>query len=328
MVFRNFGGQKNRIDNPRDKIGNGAGIIAFFVEHKVAANLLMALIVLFGVYGLSQLKRQLMPDFGLELITIQVEWPGASAEDIETNVINAIEPEVRFINGVKEVNAIAFEGRGKVQIFFNQTASMSKALTAVQSAVSRISTFPVEIEKPIISQTVQRDEVCRIDISGPFSEKTLKFFARQMRDVLINLGLANVEFEGARDQEIWIEIPSDNLRELNLSLQEISSSLSSSSIDIPSGSINSGGVSRQIRSDQLARTPSDLRQIEIISRSSGEKLYLGDVAGISETFQENSSYRINNKGSSIGLVVYRTRGADSLISQQRVEKYMDTIAEK
>ena len=104
--------------------------------------------------------------------------------------------------------------------------------------------------------------------------------------------------------------------------------MSSSSIDIPSGSINSGGVSRQIRSDQLARTPSDLRQIEIISRSSGEKLYLGDVAGISETFQENSSYRINNKGSSIGLVVYRTRGADSLISQQRVEKYMDTIAEK
>ena len=87
-----------------------------------------------------------------------------------------------------------------------------------------------------------------------------------MRDYLINLGLANVEFEGARDQEIWIEIPSDNLRELNLSLQEISSSLSSSSIDIPSGSINSGGVSRQIRSDQLARTPSDLRQIEIISR--------------------------------------------------------------
>ena len=328
MVFRNFGGQKNRLENPRDKIGNSSGIIAFFVEHKVAANLLMALIVLFGIYGLSQLKRQLMPDFGLELITIQVEWPGASAEDIETNVINAIEPEVRFINGVKEVNAIAFEGRGKVQIFFNQTASMSKALTDVQSAVSRISTFPVEIEKPIISQTVQRDEVCRIDISGPFSEKTLKFFARQMRDDLINLGLANVEFEGARDQEIWIEIPSDNLRELNLSLQEISSSLSSSSIDIPSGSINSGGVSRQIRSDQLARTPSDLRQIEIISRSSGEKLYLGDVAGISETFQENSSYRINNKGSSIGLVVYRTRGADSLISQQRVEKYMETISEK
>jgi len=327
MVFSNYS-QKNRKYNSPDTVRHKGGIISFFSDHKVAANLLMALIILFGVYGLSQLKRQLMPDFGLELITIQVEWPGASAEDIETNVINAIEPEVRFINGVKEVNAIAFEGRGKVQIFFNQNVSMSKVLTDVQSAVSRISTFPTEIEKPIISQTIQRDEVCRIDISGPFSEKTLKFFARQMRDDLINLGLANVEFEGARDQEIWVEISSDNLRELDLSLQEISSSLSAASIDIPSGSINSGGVSRQIRSDQLARTPSDLRQIEIISRSSGEKLYLGDVAGVSETFQENSAYRINNRGSSIGLVVYRTRGADSLVSQERVEKYMETITEK
>ena len=76
-----------------------------------------------------------------------------------------------------------------------------------------------------------------------------------MRDDLINLGLANVEFEGARDQEIWIEIPSDNLRELDLSLQEISSSLASASIDIPSGSINSGGVSRQIRSSEVNPRP-------------------------------------------------------------------------
>ena len=60
MVFRNFGGQKNRIEDPRDKIGRGSGIIAFFVEHKVAANLLMALIVLFGIYGLSQLKSCLL----------------------------------------------------------------------------------------------------------------------------------------------------------------------------------------------------------------------------------------------------------------------------
>ena len=65
MVFRNFGGQKNRLENPRDKIGNSSGIIAFFVEHKVAANLLMALIVLFGIYVLYHLKRQLMADFGL-----------------------------------------------------------------------------------------------------------------------------------------------------------------------------------------------------------------------------------------------------------------------
>ena len=302
------------------------GIIAFFSRHKVAANLLMAILILYGAFGITQLKRQLMPDFGLELISVDVEWQGASAEDIESNIINAVEPEVRFINGVKEVNSTAFEGRAKMYISFKESVSMTKALTDVQSAVSRITTFPQDIEKPIVTQVLQRDEVCAIDISGPFSEQTLKFYARQIRDDLISLGLANVEFQGVRDSEIWVEISSDNLRELDLTLGQVSSELSSSSIDLPSGSINSGGVSRQIRSDRLARSPNELRDIEVVSKSSGEKVYLSDIANVYETFRVNSNYRVNSEGPSIGLKVYRTRGADSLVSQEAVEKYMTQVA--
>ncbi|MBC8225584.1 MAG: efflux RND transporter permease subunit, partial [Gammaproteobacteria bacterium] len=326
-MYKNYS-QKNKISSNKDKHIPSIGMIAFFSQHKVASNLLMILLILFGIFGLSQLKRQLMPDFGIEIVNINIQWPGASAEDVEENIINAIEPEVRFINGVNDVDAFAYEGRGKISVGFDDSVSMSKALTDVQSAVARIATFPQDIEKPVISQVVQRDEVCRIDISGPFSNKALKYFARQMRDDLINMGLANVEFEGARDQEIWIEVPSDNLRELDLSLEDISNRLAASSIDLPSGSINSGGTSRQIRSEQLARSPNELRKIEVLSKSSGEKLYLRDIANVYETFEENSPYRINNKGPSIGLVVYRTQGSDSLTSQQLVEEYMDDIAGK
>ncbi|MAJ30780.1 MAG: hypothetical protein CMQ73_05935 [Gammaproteobacteria bacterium] len=325
MVFKNYS-QKNRPINPRDTMQPDSGIIAFFSRHKVAANLLMAILILYGAFGITQLKRQLMPDFGLELVSVDVEWQGASAEDIESNIINAVEPEVRFINGVKEVNSTAFEGRAKMYISFKESVSMTKALTDVQSAVSRITTFPQDIEKPIVTQVLQRDEVCAIDISGPFSEKTLKFYARQIRDDLISLGLANVEFQGVRDSEIWVEISSDNLRELDLTLGQVSSELSSSSIDLPSGSINSGGVSRQIRSDRLARSPNELRDIEVVSKSSGEKVYLSDIANVYETFRVNSNYRVNSEGPSIGLKVYRTRGADSLVSQEAVEKYMTQVA--
>ena len=119
---------------------------------------------------------------------------------------------------------------------------MSKALTDIQSAVARISTFPQDIEKPVISEIVPKDEVCTIDISGPFSNKTLKYFARQIRDDLIKAGLASVEFEGARDKEIWIEVPTDNLRELDLSLEDISNRLAASSID----AITAGAPQRRV----------------------------------------------------------------------------------
>ena len=72
--------------------GLRSGIRTFFSQHKVAGNLLMILMILFGAYGLTQMKRQLMPDFGLELITIDVEWSGASAEHVEANIVDAIEP--------------------------------------------------------------------------------------------------------------------------------------------------------------------------------------------------------------------------------------------
>ena len=81
MVFKNYS-QKNRPINPRDTMQPDRGIIAFFSRHKVAANLLMAILILYGAFGITQLKRQLMPDFGLELISVDVEWQGASAEDI------------------------------------------------------------------------------------------------------------------------------------------------------------------------------------------------------------------------------------------------------
>ena len=106
-MYKNYS-QKNKVSSNKDKHIPSIGMIAFFSQHKVASNLLMILLILFGIFGLSQLKRQLMPDFGIEIVNINIQWPGASAEDVEENIINAIEPEVRFINGVNDVDAFAY----------------------------------------------------------------------------------------------------------------------------------------------------------------------------------------------------------------------------
>ena len=116
MTDKNY----NQINPEKGHSADGlrSGVITFFSRHKVAGNLLMMLVILFGIYGLTQMNRQLMPDFGLELITIDVEWSGASAEDVEANIIDAIEPEVRFIDKVEKVIATSYEGRTRMQLFF------------------------------------------------------------------------------------------------------------------------------------------------------------------------------------------------------------------
>jgi multidrug efflux pump subunit AcrB len=302
------------------------GIIAFFAGHRVAANLLMALMVLFGLWGITKLSRQVLPDIDLNIVNITVRWPGASPEDVEANVIEAIEPEVRFLDGIKKVRAMAYEGRGELQLEFKEKVDMSKALADAQSAIARITTFPQDIEKPVVSQFLQTDLVCRIQISGPFPERALKTIARDMRDELLRLGIPRVNMVGVRDSEIWVELTDDTLRALDLGVADVATRIDQASLDLPAGSIESGGVSQQLRSESLARSAPALGEIEIVSRVSGEKLRLRDVARIRETFEEGTVSQVRGeRDSSVSLVLGRTRGFDSIRSQQIVTDYLERM---
>jgi multidrug efflux pump subunit AcrB len=304
------------------------GAIVFFSEHPVAANLLLVLMILFGIWGITRLNRQVLPNLRVNAITVTVQWPGASPEDVESNVIEAIEPEVRFLDKADRVRAVAQEALASVTIEFDADADMSKALADVQSAIARVTTFPADIERPVIAEVLETDEVCQIEVSGPFPEQSLKLMARRVRDDLLNMGLSNIAMVGLRDTEIWVEISDDVLRELDLTLAEIATKVNETSLDLPAGSIESGGVSRQIRSEALARSAPRVGEIEVLSKASGEKLKLRDIARIHATFAENSVSHLHGGGASIGLIVRRSREVDSIEAQAKVTAYLARLRDE
>jgi multidrug efflux pump subunit AcrB len=297
-------------------------IMESFTQHKVAANLLMILMLLSGIWGLSQLNRQLMPDFTLELITVDISWPGASPRDVEANLLEALEDELRFIESADRVDSTAFEGRASAVVTFEDGADLAKGLTDIQSAVARITTFPTDSERPVISQVLPNELVGRLELSGPFPEKALKILAQQVRNDLLDLGLAQVEINGARDTEIWVDVPETELRRLDMSLNDVAERIGAESIDLPAGQVFSGNVSRQIRSEGLARNAAEVGDIEIMSTDTGEKLKLKDIAKVYEAFEEGSASHLVQGDSSIGIIIKRSRGIDSLTAQRKVEAYI------
>jgi multidrug efflux pump subunit AcrB len=288
------------------------GLIKLFSEHPVAGNLLMILMILFGSYGLTQLSRQVLPDFELDAINISVQWPGASPVDVEANILEAIEREIRFLENVEQVNSGATEGSAGITITYKEDTNMSAALTAVQAAVARIRTFPSDMERPVISQIIQGDDVCRIEVSGPFPEESLKRFAKRIRSDLLDRGMARITMVGLREAEIRVEISDDVLRQLDLTLNDISTRIAQSSLDLPSGSIESGGVLRQIRSETMARSAREVSEIEVLSQKTGEKLRLKDIARIYETFEDDAITHVLDDYTSVGLIVGRAKGVDSI----------------
>ena len=147
-----------------------ADLVRLFVRHRNAANLFMAILLVLGGVGLVRLNTQFFPDFGIDVVTVTVEWPGASAQDVDANIVEAIEPEVRYLDSVDRVISYATEGVATIVIEYEQGSDMQTALSDVESAVAQVNTLPDDAEKPRVKRVVRYDTIARIALSGPYSE--------------------------------------------------------------------------------------------------------------------------------------------------------------
>ena len=298
------------------------GLISLFVRHRNAANLTMVLMLIFGVYAIGKLNTQLFPTAHIDTITISIVWPGASAEDVSDTILDAIEPEVRFIEGVDKTTSYAREGAATIRLDFKAGSDMQKAQSDVESAVSRITTLPEEAESPEISRALFFDTVGKIALSGPFPESALKVFAKRMRDDLIARGIDRVTFTGLRDEEIHVEIAERELRRLDLTVGDIAQQIGANTRDRPSGVLD-GRVERQLRAETDAETPAGISRIEVKSLTGGERVLVRDIAGISPAFDEDQERGFSNGERAIELVVWRTPTTDTLEADSTVDAYLD-----
>ncbi|MEM7213734.1 MAG: efflux RND transporter permease subunit, partial [Pseudomonadota bacterium] len=238
------------------------GVVALFTRHPNAANLLMVLMILLGLYGLSRINTQTWPSVDADSIRINISWPGASAQDVESNILLVVEPAVRFVDGVNEMTSVAREGSGRITLEFERGSDMPRALSDVEAIVAGLTTLPVDIETPRVSLLKWYEGVARLAVLGPYSEQTMKATAKRIRDDLVNRGIDRVTFTGLRDEEVAVTVKERDFRRLGLTIGDVSSAIADNSRDLPSGSLD-GQISRQIRALAESRDPLDLRRVEV-----------------------------------------------------------------
>ena len=302
----------------------GGGLVGLFARHPTAANLLMAVMILVGVFALSRINTQFFPDFGIDVIQVSIEWPGATADDVDQTIVQAVEPEVRFLDNVKRVTSNSYEGLASISVAFESGADMQSALSQVESAVAQVTTLPEDSEQPTVRRIVRYDTISRLVISGPFPEYSLKAIAKTIRDDLLARGIDKVDIFGGRDEEIWVEVSPGTLRQIDLTLNDIAARISTTSQDVPSGDIGNG--ERQVRSLGLLRDAAGIAGIEVKALEDGRKLKLSDIATVTDTFSDGgrTARRLGNPA--IELHIQRAINADALELAAIVDGYLkDTI---
>tara|TARA_Y100001936_G_C16093385_1_gene688921 strand:- start:7633 stop:10728 length:3096 start_codon:yes stop_codon:yes gene_type:complete len=296
-------------------------ILKLFSIHKTASNALMILIILFGLLGLTKLNVQSLPDFGFDLITVSVDWKSASPRDVENRIIKSIEPKLRIIDGVRNVNSTSREGLAQLSIEFVKDTDMQRALSDVTSTVDRILSLPEDAEKPKIRRIIRYETVGRVLLYGDVSEEKLRENAQKIRDDLLNLGIDKINILGMRNKEINILLNSLSLMRFNLSLEEISNKIFSLSEDVPIGTIEDS-ERRKIKFFGEKNNIDQIADLEIKIGKEGEKILLSDVAEIDMVFDKEGQYGLINGKRAISLDVKRASGRDALKMANILENYV------
>jgi multidrug efflux pump subunit AcrB len=270
---------------------NQKGLIAWFAKNHVAANLLMFMILAFGIVSSFTIRKQTTPDFELNMIQVRVPYLGAAPQEVEEGVVIKIEEAIQDIPGIVEINSRAVEGSGNVTIEVATDADLNEVLTEVKTRVDAISTFPVLTEKPIIYKQEVQQHVVFLTVTGDLDEYTRKEIGLEIRDELMRIPSVNqVQILGDRDYEISIEVSEHVLRQYGLTMSEVSQAVRNSSIDLPGGAIRSEGGDILLRTEGQVYTGQEYAQLVLRTFPDGTRLTLGDIANIDDGFVETNGY--------------------------------------
>ena len=282
----------------------------------------MVVILLFGLLGLLKLNVQSLPDFGFDLITVSVDWKSASPRDVENQIIRAIEPEVRAIDGVRKVVSTAREGIGQLSIEFVKNTDMQRALSDVNSAVTRILSLPDDADKPKVRRIIRYETIGRLLLYGDVSEDQLRKTAINIRDDLLNLGIDKINILGMRDKEIIVAVEPLSLISFQKTIKDLAKNIFEFSQDFPAGTIED--IDRKkIKIAEQKNTVDQLQTIAIVNGKEGEQINLGDIARIYAHFDNEETYGLVNNKQAISLDIKRAKGRNALKMARVLENYID-----
>lgn len=300
-------------------------MIAWFVENKVAANLLMISILLGGLVSLNTtIPLEVFPSFDMDRITVDVSLRGATPEDVEKGVAIKIEEAVQDLEGIKHIISVSSEGQAKVTIEVESSANPRDLLADIKSRVDAINTLPADAEKPVIALMKNQKDVITVTIASDYSEKELRQFAEKVRDDLLALkGVTQVELDAVRNYQINIHVPSSMLEKYDLTLANISDAINLSSLDMSAGNIKTQGGDILVRSKGQAYDKAAFGDVLIKTQADGTFLHLRDIATIDDGFEEEPiNARFNGQQAAL-LEVYRVGNQSAIDVANAVKTYID-----
>jgi multidrug efflux pump subunit AcrB len=300
-------------------------MIRWFASNNVAANLLMALLLMAGTYSILQvLPLEVFPDRDVDFVNIKVFQRAAAPEDMETGVTNRIEEAIADLPYIKKLTSYSGEQSSTVSAELYVGTDSQKALNEIKSRVDALSTLPQNAERPVIEIPLRKHEVLSLVVSGDLDEKELSQVARRLRDdIVAEPGISQADIEGVRAYEIAINVSEDRLREYGLSIDSIATAIRAQSLDLSAGQVRSDSGDVLLRAKSQAYFYEQYAAIKLKTFADGSVLHLSDIASIDDGFDENAIITQFNGELAAVVNVYRVGKESAIAVSKAVNEYLE-----
>ena len=290
----------------RPAVDTQSGPIAWMTHNHVTANLLMLICILGGLVFAISIKKEVFPEFSLDMVTVNISYPGASPEEVERGVLVAAEQAVQGLEGIKELRGTASEGSASLMLELEEDADANQVYQNVQAAIDRVTTFPSDIERPQVSLAERKRDVLDLVVHGSVDDRTLREFVMQVYDKLeAHPDITQLEAYGIRDYEVAIEVRRDDLRRYNLSLPAVAQLVRNAAVDVPAGGVKSNAGEILVRVTERRDWARQFGDIAVVQSPGGGTVRLKDIATIRDALVDEPRNMVYNGEPAAGIDVFR-----------------------
>jgi len=299
------------------------GLAEFGVRKPVVVNLLMATLIIAGLYAATTLRKQFFPEVDPDTASISMPYPGAPPEEVELSLAIKVEDALRGIDEIKDIYTTVSEGGGGITIKFEEGIDVDAAMRDIDREIDALQDLPNEAEE-ITTQLIEpRLPVIRVVLSGIEDPEAMKRAIRAVRDDLRSLpGMGEILIGGTRAYEISVDVDQVAMLENGLSLPRVTQTIRQWMTEIPGGTIKHETGNVQLRTLGVDERAAAIRQIPLIFSVDGTSVTVGDVATIHEGFVDSDLEARFNNAPATSLTIFKVGEQDIVAIAQMVRSYV------
>ncbi|WP_445366119.1 efflux RND transporter permease subunit [Microbulbifer sp. ANSA001] len=307
-------------------IDTKTGAIAWMARNHVTANLLMLVFLVGGLIFSVIVKKEVFPEFSLDLVSVSISYPGASPEEVERGVLVAAEQAVQGLVGIKEMRGSAREGSAVLNLELEGDADANLVYQNIQQAIDSVTTFPADIERPQVNLAERKRDVLDLVLHGNLDERSLRALAMQVYDKLeAHSGITQLEAQGVRDLEVAVEIRRDDLRRYDLTLAQVATIVQNAAVDIPTGSVKTDAGEILVRVTERRDWAREFGDIVVTQGGGGGAVYLRDIATVSDALEDEARNMVFNGEPAVGIKIYRVGDQTPLSVSDAAREVIDEV---